>query len=99
MTAMRSRSLFLKFAPFLALSVLLASSACPRGGGGVAGRGNIVLITIESLRANRLTGPVPAPDPLANVRALAGADRTMTVLAASSETLPAIATLLTGAGV
>ena len=95
---MRFRSLLLRLAPFLVLSLLLASSACPRGGGGEAGHGNIVLITVESLRSNRLLGPVPAPDPLANIRALAGPDRILPVLAASSETLPAIATLLTGVG-
>lgn len=74
-------------------ALLLASSACP---GGRVDRGNIVLVTITSLRADRLTGPVPSVDPFASLREAAGASGLRVVLASSSETLPSLATLFTG---
>ena len=73
---------------------LLAGVSCrrasPRGS-------NIVLVTVESLRADRLLGKAPDRDPLANLRALAAArGTTRRVLASSSDSLPSLASLLTG---
>src|SRR4029079_11508907 len=93
--SMQARSLLPKILPVLCASVLLASSACPGTGSG--NHLNIVLVTIESLRADRLNGPAPSPDPFQNVRALAGPAGIRTLLASSSDTLPSLASILTRA--
>src|SRR5881628_3873738 len=78
----------------LALLSCLAGLSCHRA---VTGRPSIVLVTVESLRADRLMGKAPEHDPLPNLRALA-AERgtTRRMLASSSDTLPSLASLLTG---
>lgn len=58
---------------------------------------NVVLVTIESLRADRLMGPAQERDPLPNLRALATSRGTIRrVLASSSETLPSLTSVFTG---
>lgn len=73
--------------------VVVASSGCPGRGGT---KGNIVLVTIESLRSDRLTGPKPMIDPFENLRAAAEHGAIRTVMASSSETVPSLVSLFTG---
>lgn len=78
---------------FLTAASLLAFSSCP---GRSSARGNIVLVTIESLRSDRLVGPAPTPDPLKTLREMVPAGASRSVLASSSETLPSLVSLMTG---
>lgn len=76
----------------VALSILvLASCRSPE-----SSRQNIVLVTINSLRADRLAGPPPSPDPLPNLRDLVSRGVARRLFASSSETLPSLATVFTG---
>src|SRR5262245_1388652 len=75
----------------LALTLLTAPS-CPSR---TAPRANVVLVTVESLRADRLVGAPQSPDPLAGLRAVAGS-RIRPLISSSSDTLPAMASLFTG---
>jgi len=53
-------------------------------------------VTVESLRADRLAGTEPAPDPFPSLRARAGGKGIRRLMASSSDTLPALASLFTG---
>ena len=77
-----------------ALALVLLAAGCGRSGGG---HPNIVLVTIESLRADRIAGAEPTPDPLQNLRRLAeGRGTVRRMVASSSETLPSIVSIFTG---
>src|SRR5438093_2915546 len=79
--------------PLLIICALPAAACRRRAPEGA----NIVLVTLESLRADRLVGPAPARDPVPNLRALASSrGTTWRVLASSSETLPSLASVFTG---
>src|SRR6185295_18650413 len=53
---------------------------------------------IESLRADRIVGPFHGLDPLANLRELSSHGTVRSVLASSSDSLPSLASILTGQG-